>query len=87
MKTIRRCRREGIASFSMIHDSYGTHAGNAWAMARYLREEFVQMYSQVNVLTRFKEELEAQTGEQLPDLPAKGNLDLQQVLDSPFFFA
>ncbi|MBY3320738.1 DNA-directed RNA polymerase [Rhizobium laguerreae] len=87
MKTIGRCRREGIASFSMIHDSYGTHAGNAWAMARYLREEFVQMYSQVDVLTRFKEELEAQTGEQLPDLPEKGNLDLQQVLESPFFFA
>lgn len=87
MKTIGRCKREGITSFSMIHDSYGTHAGNAWAMARYLREEFVQMYSRVDVLGQFKAELEAQTGEQLPDLPAKGNLDLNQVLDSPFFFA
>ncbi|MBZ5864322.1 DNA-dependent RNA polymerase, partial [Escherichia coli] len=87
MKTINRCRKEGITSFSMIHDSYGTHAGNAWAMARYLREEFVQMYASVDVLGRFKQELEAQTGETLPDLPAKGNLDLQQVLDSPFFFA
>ncbi len=87
MKTIGRCKREGISSFSMIHDSYGTHAGNAWAMARYLREEFVQMYSQVDVLGRFKEELEAQTGAELAALPRKGNLDLQQVLESPFFFA
>jgi DNA-directed RNA polymerase len=87
MKTIGRCRREGITSFSMIHDSYGTHAGNAWAMARYLREEFVQMYASVDVLGRFKEELERQTGETLPDLPAKGNLDLNQVLESEFFFA
>lgn len=87
MKTIVRSKREGIASFSMIHDSYGTHAGNAWALAKYLREEFVHMYADVNVLGQFKEELEAQTGEQLPDLPPKGNLDLQQVLDSPFFFA
>ncbi|MBB4345243.1 DNA-directed RNA polymerase [Rhizobium leguminosarum] len=87
MKTIGRSKREGINSFSMIHDSYGTHAGNAWALARYLREEFVQLYSQVDVLERFKAELEAQTGEQLPDLPAKGKLDLEQVLESPFFFA
>ncbi|MFB2563625.1 DNA-directed RNA polymerase [Rhizobium sp. IMFF44] len=87
MKTIGRCKREGIASFSMIHDSYGTHAGNAWAMAKYLREEFVQMYARVDVLGTFKEELERQTGETLPDLPAKGNLDLNQVLESPFFFA
>lgn len=87
MKTIMRCHFEGIRSFSMIHDSYGTHAGNAASMARYLREEFVLMYSQVDVLGRFKEELEAQTGETLPNLPPKGNLDLNQVLDSPFFFA
>jgi DNA-directed RNA polymerase, mitochondrial len=87
MKTIGRCKREGISSFSMIHDSYGTHAGNAWAMAEYLRDEFVQMYSNVDVLSVFKEQLEHQVGEALPDLPAKGDLDLDLVRESAFFFA
>lgn len=87
MKTINRCNEEGITSFSMIHDSYGTHAGNAWAMAQILRDQFVQMYAEVDVLGRFKEELEHQIGEELPALPPKGNLDLELVRQSPFFFA
>jgi len=87
MKTITACHEQGIRSFSMIHDSYGTHAGNAWAMARTLREKFVQMYSEVDTLARFKDELEQQTAVELLPLPPKGNLDLNVVLDSPFFFA
>jgi DNA-directed RNA polymerase len=89
MKTINRAYKEGIRSFSMIHDSYGTHAGNAWALARFLREEFVQMYAQVDVLARFKADLEAQVNDPtaIPELPPKGNLDLNLVLESEFFFA
>ncbi len=89
MKTINRGSQEGIQSFSMIHDSYGTHAGNAWALARYLREEFVLMYSQVDTLAVFKEDLASQVTdpELIPALPAKGNLDLSLVLESDFFFA
>lgn len=89
MKTINRGHQEGIRSFSMIHDSYGTHAGNAWALAQFLREEFVQMYAQVDILARFKEELEYQVTDPtaIPELPPKGNLDLNLVLESEFFFA
>src|SRR5262249_52432302 len=46
MRTVNACRKKEIRSFSLIHDSYGTHAGNAWAMAASLREEFVRMYSE-----------------------------------------
>lgn len=86
--TVRRGWREGIRSFSLIHDSYGTHAGNAWALAQYLREEFVFMY-QGDVLEKFKKELELQLplGTKLEDLPQKGSLDLTLVLESAFFFA
>lgn len=89
MKTINRGSQEGIQSFSMIHDSYGTHAGNAWALAKYLREEFVEMYSQADVLAIFKDDLSSQVSdpELIPPLPPKGNLDLTQVLNSDFFFA
>lgn len=87
MRTIVRCREEGITAFSMIHDSYGTHAGNAGALALFLREEFVRMYAEVDVLHKFKCDLEAQTDTDLPELPSKGNLDLNTVLESSFFFS
>lgn len=88
IKTIDRCHRDGIQSFSMIHDSYGTHAGNAAVMAAALREEFVAMYQQ-DVLATFRDDLLAQLGADavLPELPPKGDLDLNLVLESPFFFA
>jgi DNA-directed RNA polymerase len=88
MKTLCAATEEGMSSFSMIHDSYGTHAGNAGVLADILRHQFVQMYAGVDVLSRFKEELENQIdGEPLPELPPKGSLDLNKVLESPFFFA
>lgn len=87
--TVARSHDEGIRSFSLIHDSYGTHAGNSWALAQFLREEFVRMYSDHDVLQEFAEEISLMLpeGTELPPLPKKGSLDLQQVLQSPFFFA
>jgi DNA-directed RNA polymerase len=89
MKTVNRCTSLGMTDFCMIHDSYGTHAGNAAAMANALREEFVLMYSSHDVLRTFRDDLltQLEEGTELPPLPPKGNLDLAQVLDSPFFFA
>lgn len=87
MKTVNACHALGIRSFSMIHDSYGTHAGNIGTMAVVLREEFVRMYSQVDVLAKFKEDIETQLGITLPPLPPKGNLDLNEVLNSTYFFS
>lgn len=89
MRTVSRCRDEGIRSFALIHDSYATHAGNTWLLARALREEFVRLHSDYDVLADFKAEMEAQLpeGVELPPLPKKGSLDLSQVLESPFFFA
>jgi DNA-directed RNA polymerase len=86
--TIARLQSDGMRSFCMIHDSYGTHAGNAQVMANALREEFVAMY-QPNVLALFRDDLLAQlpAGSALPDLPTMGTLDLNLVLESQFFFA
>jgi len=89
MRTICASTCAGVESFSFIHDSYGTHAGNCPALATMLREEFVRMYSEQCVLTTFKNDLQAMLpeGTALPEIPAKGSLDLTLVLESPFFFA
>jgi DNA-directed RNA polymerase len=88
MRTICASKLAGVEAFSFIHDSYGTHAGNTQFLAETLREEFVRMYSECR-LSRFKEDLEAMLPEgiSLPPIPEKGNLDLSEVLQSPFFFA
>lgn len=89
MRTICASTCAGVRSYSMIHDSYGTHAGNCALLGAILREEFVRMYSETDVLADFKADLEAALpeGVTLPELPPKGTLDLQLVLESQFFFA
>jgi DNA-directed RNA polymerase len=91
MLTVVRAKQEGITSFSMIHDSFGTTAGDTEAMFRIVREAFVEMYTEVDVLGEFRAELEAQleekNREKLQELPGQGSLDLAQVVSSRFCFA
>jgi DNA-directed RNA polymerase len=86
-KTVLAAGREGIHHFSLIHDSYGTHAANVDTLGRVIREEFVSMYSQ-DRLAEFDTNLrEANPGIDLPAPPARGTLNLQEVLKSPYFFS
>lgn len=89
MRTINAAYDQGLRSFCFIHDSYGTHAADAGVLADVLRQQFVKMYSDHDVLAEFRDALQAQLPEssKLPELPPKGALDLSQVLESPFFFA
>lgn len=86
--TINKMRDAGIQDFSMIHDSYGTHAANASKMSRMLREAFVEMYSN-GVLESFERDIRMQLsdGNFLRSIPEYGTLDLNLVMDSKFFFS
>lgn len=84
--TITKALKEGISQFAMIHDSYGTHAADTPVLARLIREAFVEMYSENDVLEQYRDEA-LQVVDELPPLPNKGNLSLDGVLDSQFFFA
>jgi DNA-directed RNA polymerase, mitochondrial len=80
----------GVESFAMIHDSYGTHAANTGLLAASLRAAFLEQYSR-EVLTDFRDELAAQLPSEiaadLPPLPPSGDLDLSLVEQSAYFFA
>ena len=76
----------GIIHFSMIHDSYGCHANYVDLMRNCLREEFLNIHSE-NLLEKFKREVENQLGVMLPDPPIRGELELEEVLESDYFFA
>jgi DNA-directed RNA polymerase len=50
MLTVCHCLEQGVTSFAMIHDSYGTHAADTDLLAFRLRAAFVQMYMEHDVL-------------------------------------
>jgi DNA-directed RNA polymerase len=80
--TVNAAAAEGIESFAMIHDDYGTHAADAQRLYRIIREQFVGMYRAHDMLAEFRERYPT-----LPQPPAQGDLDIEQVLDSQYFFA
>lgn len=90
MRTVSMCVEHGIEDFAMVHDSYGTHAGNAALLRRCLQQAFVDQYSS-NVLEDLREQLMAQVPEKVrakfPPVPPLGDLDLTAVLQSEYFFA
>ena len=90
MDTILRCKERGVMDFQMIHDSYGTHACNAGLLAHELREAFITQYTP-DRLREFVEQLREQVGEDsrpnLIDPPEYGELDINVVRDSLYFFA
>lgn len=91
MQTVTAGYKEGIRSFAMIHDSFGTHAGESGKFFRIIREEFVRTYGEQDVLAIFA----AQVSDQLSDenlkklaaIPSKGSLDVSQVMESQYAFA
>ncbi len=90
MLTTVAAKTNGICSFAMIHDSFGTHAGNTDVLAAALRAAFIEQYSP-DVLGAFRDELAEQLPkelvEKLPRLPGFGTLDLNAVHESKYFFA
>ncbi|WP_266156746.1 DNA-directed RNA polymerase [Dyella silvatica] len=90
MLTVSTALENGISSFAMIHDSYGTHASETSLLAASLRASFVEQYTR-EVLTDFRDELAEQLppeiAAQLPPLPPCGDLDINLVVQSAYFFA
>src|SRR5690606_10239543 len=90
MLTVVRANQEGISNFSMIHDSFGTTAGDAEEMFRIVREAFVEMYTEVAVLESFRDDIAAQLSpkaqKKLKPLPERGSLELDQVVHSRYCF-
>lgn len=85
MLTVDECLKRGVTSFNMIHDSFGTHACDVDTMNSALRYRFVRMYQQDMLRLYWMQWCEA-TGIDLPKPPSRGDFDLTQVIESPYFF-
>lgn len=87
MLYLLKCKKAGINSVMSVHDCYGTHASDTEQSARFLREAFVEIYRQP-ILENFTEDVAQVLDEniELPELPEKGELDIEEVLNSEYFF-
>jgi DNA-directed RNA polymerase len=90
MLTANAAAREGI-HIATVHDSFGCLAPHAPRFRDIIREEFVAMYEQHDVLAEVLEratcDLTPSNTQRLPEVPQYGSLDIRQVLDAPFAFA
>ncbi|CAI9109927.1 OLC1v1009869C1 [Oldenlandia corymbosa var. corymbosa] len=85
MMTAVACRKAGL-NFAGVHDSYWTHACDVDVMNRILREKFVELYEAPileNLLESFQKSFPSLS---FPALPERGDFDLKNVLESPYFF-
>lgn len=86
MMTATAASEAGLV-FAGVHDSFWTHAGSVGPLSGILREQFVSLHSRP-LLADLAAELEAaHPGLALPPVPETGDLDLEQVRASPYFFS
>lgn len=81
-----RAALEGLA-FGCVHDSIWTHGNSIGRMHRIVREEFLFLHDE-NLLEQLAAHWRAtRPGVEFPDPPAQGDYDLENVLESTYFFS
>lgn len=87
MMSINEASKEGCVNFSTVHDSFGTSLGEAARLRRIIRQQMVKLYTEHDPLANFLRHAEELLGEPLDiELPKKGSLDINCILDSKFVF-
>lgn len=82
---------EGITSLATVHDSFGCLPSQAKRFREIIREQFVKMYQDYDVLAEVFERARADLKDKtlLPETPSKwyGTLNIEDVLDAEYEFA
>lgn len=91
MLTVNAAFEEGITQLATVHDSFGCLASRAGRFQKIIREQFVRMYEEhdvlTEVLTQAKCDLTQHNRERLPSEFQYGDLELREVLSAPYAFA
>lgn len=75
-----------VPNFFMIHDSFGTSAGQLGELDEAIRAEFVRMYSD-NQFQRFIDQVDLGDDAGSVEIPAFGDFDIDDVNQATYFFA
>lgn len=91
MMVVNAAVAEGITSILTIHDSFGCLASRATEFNRIIREQFVRMYEDndmlAQVLEQAKHDLTQANWDRLPTLPVYGSLQLNEVINARYAFS
>jgi DNA-directed RNA polymerase len=68
--------------YAMIHDDFGTHAGNTEVLFKAIRTSFFNLYSNHEPLREWGE----QVGADLTTLPPMGDYKINDIKDATYFF-
>ena len=87
-KTIELGQAEGIEDYTAVHDSYGVHAKYAGLLGGCVREA-TKLTFETDILNNLRDSLShfLPTCVSLPPVPPKGNLRLDEVSDSEYYFS
>jgi DNA-directed RNA polymerase len=92
LKTVLDAKRQGVTNFFLIHDAFGTTPAESEVMYESVRHTFADMYSDYCLYSEFwkqaKRQLSHEGIEKLDiEVPPKGNLDLNKVIESEYCFS
>jgi DNA-directed RNA polymerase len=81
----------GITDIATVHDSFGCLACDAGRFVQIIREQLLRMYTDHDILAELLEGARADLTEanhfRLPQLPEKGELNLEELLSAKYAFA
>ena len=91
MLTVNRCVEHGITNIATVHDSFGCLAPQAARFNEIIREQFVRMYNDhdvlAEVLAQSKCDLTQHNWHRLPEVVDRGSLNITEVRNATFAFA
>lgn len=93
--TVAAAAEEGIGDIATVHDSFGCLPSRATRFNQIIREQFLKMYTDRDVLTELLESARSdmtaanqwRLDEAIQAMPAKGSLDLKEILNATYAFA
>lgn len=87
-KVVERLHEEGVRDFAMIHDSYAVHARYVPQLNKATREVYRDVFSE-DLLGAFRAEVLAHlpSGVDLPEPPALGSLQVEELVSADYFFS
>ena len=92
LRTVNAAATEGITSIATVHDCFGCLPSRAERFRKIIREQFVRMYEENDVLAQVLEQarkdLNKANTKRMPSAPpSRGSLDIKNVLEAVFAFA
>lgn len=91
MMVVNAASAEGITQQALVHDSFGCLAADAGRYNEIIREQFVRLYTEHDVLSDIRnqalKEISVANAHRIPEVPPNGTLDLKEVLLSDYAFA